>query len=275
MNAARSLPLLVLLVLAGCGGGDGPGPNRPEPDEQRGAVVRDSVLGYELRVPEGWKVPDDRRPGAEVPVGGEGAGCVIGSAGALPDVSTREKLLAFARETALKRAAGGRVVVQAVRGANVDGAEVRVLRAESEARSAIFASAGGAVALTCATRIDDAKRFERGLPELYASVKLPRDSALDALQPRIAALPDVTGVMLRRLPRGVAVQMRLGSFRSAQRVATMALRLAGAELDGAVGVSAADPDSPNRLVAARVKSGADEGFVQVIPDRPVTISVPR
>jgi len=200
---------------------------------------------------------------------------VIGPAGTLPDVSTKAKLLAFARETALERSADGRVVVDPVRGANVDGVAVRVLGAGSEGRSAIFAAAGSGVALTCLARGADAERFDLGLPELYASVKLPRDSALEALQPRIAAIPGVAGAALRRLLGRVALQLRIEDFGEARQVLTAALRLAGSELEGEVGVSATDAGDPSRVAAARLQSGESSGFVQIIPDDPVKIRVPR
>lgn len=270
--------LACAMFVAGCGGDDPESPERSErpPDgggPQTTNVVRDPALGYELRLPEGWEAPTQTQPGQPVAVGGEGRGCVIGTAGTLPDVSSPAELRAFARDVAVERSPNASVVVEPVQGANVAGVAVRISGAGREERSAIFASAGSGVALTCAGRSSDAERLDRGLAQLYESVRLRRDAELEALQPRLASLEGVGGAALRRQQGRVAARLELEDFGVAREVLTSALRVASGELDAPVGISAADPADAGRVAVAQAEPGARSGTVQVAPDPPASVQL--
>lgn len=111
-----------LAVVAGCGGGEkdeadtAPAP-APSPR------VADRALGYSLTLTRGWT--DSEVPvGATRPFSGGGRGCAMGAAGILDDVRG-DRLVAFARRTAQRRAAKGALVkARAVRSANVPGGVV-------------------------------------------------------------------------------------------------------------------------------------------------------
>lgn len=267
--ATRVIAAFVALgLVAGCGGsGDRPkgGTHGAGPSAQR---LRDPALGYSLLLPRGWiapKVP----PGQAVPLGGAGESCAIGAAGLLPDVSGA-RLLPFARNTARRRAASGaRIEVEAIRGANVPGALVRISRSGQQARSALFASAGGGVAITCRVRDASAAELDRGLSLLLSSVRLDRDRALERAQPRVVALGGVEGATLRRSGSRVAARVSLRSFRSApESLRSVVVALARVVPRTDIGVNATDRDDPRKIAFARFLGGTGAGTIQVPPAAP-------
>lgn len=271
-------------ALAGCGGDDesdkagGGGPaGAPAPRPAESRVLGDPLLGYELRLPEGWTAPAQQRPGAAVPLGGEGRGCSVGTAGTLPDVSSSRRLVDYAREVATDRAAEGAVVqVGAVRGANVDGAVARIEQPDAGARSALFASAGGGVAITCTAPRDRLEALDRALPVLYAGVRLTRDRRLEALQREVVAVAGVDAAALRAERGTVTARLELDRFERARAALVQTLRLMAAKPgDGQVAISATDPGRPELVSLGRAVAGAQRGTVQVPPGEPERVRLVR
>ena len=175
---------MALVAAAGCAGDDdGQKADRraaPAPD----ARVSDRALGYALTLPRGWtdsQVP----PGATRPVRRRAvAAAPSGIAGILGD-TRGDRLVAFARRTATRRAARGAMVrARAVRAANVPGAAGGASAARAQqARSALFVTAGGGVALTCRVPAGRAAALDRDLALLFSSLRLRRDPVLERAQP--------------------------------------------------------------------------------------------
>lgn len=264
----RMLAALAALVLVnGCGGsGDASTDKAPAPGTAQ--RLRDTTLGYSLLLPRGWSAPRVG-PGQAVPLSGGGAGCAIGTAGALPDVSGA-RLLAFARDTARRRAAkGAQVAVERVQGDNVPGALVRISRPGQRARSALFASAGGGVAITCRVPAAGARDLDRGLSLLISSVRLRRDRALERAQPRVVALAGVNEATLRRSGSRVGARVTLSSFRAAPvRLRSIVEALARELPRTDIAVDATRPNDPSRIAFARFLGGTGAGTIQVPPAAP-------
>lgn len=261
---------VALGLVAGCGGSgdsskdgetDGSGP----PGAKR---VRDPALGYSLLLPRGWSAPKVS-PGQALQLRGEGEGCAIGPVGVLPDVSGA-RLLTFARNTARRRAARGiRIGVEGVRGDNAPGALVRTSRPGQQVRSALFASAGGGIAITCGVRDAGAVDLDRGLSQLLSSVRLDRDRALERAQPRVVALEGVKGATLRRSGSRVEARVSVTGLRSAPgRLRSVVAVLARAVPRTDIGVNAFDPDHPRRVAFARLVGGTGAGTIQLPPSAP-------
>ena len=260
-----------LAVVAGCGGGDG-GEDRADTGREApppgGAQVTDRALGYSLTLPRGWT--DSLVPaGAARPFGGAGRGCAIGIAGILGD-TRGDRLVAFARRTARRRTATGATVrARPVSGANVPGALVAVSAGGQQARSALFVTAGGGVAITCRVPSGRAARLDRDLPGLFASLRLRRDPALERAQPRAAAVQGVEGVTVRRVGTRVVAEVRTRDFsRPEQRVRAVIAALAGELPNTDIGVNAVPLDRPRRNALGRYLGGSRAGTIQVPPGQP-------
>ena len=259
-----------LVAAAGCGGGDGDdeadtGRESPPPG---GGRVADRALGYALTLPAGWT--DSAVPaGATRPFGGGGRGCAIGIAGILGD-TRGDRLVAFARRTAERRAAKGAIVrARAVQGANVPGAVVAVSAGRQQARSALFVTAGGGVALTCRVPSDRAAKLDRDLAQLFSSLRLRRDSVLERAQPAAAAVDGVEGVTIRRAGTRVIAEVRTKDFSAPeQRVRAVIAAMAGELPDTDIGVNAVPLDQPRKAALGRFVGGSRAGSVQVPPADP-------
>lgn len=288
MRRATSSVLVLGLatLLGGCdGGGSGSTPGGDEearPSETGAAggspspatgVVRDPLLGYELRLPEGWTAPARSQPGAPVPIGGAGEGCAIGTAGTLPAVQDAGDLVAYARTVAVRRAAPGVVVeVESIRGANVPGALARIGRRDAGARSALFASAGGGVAITCTARGAQLASLDRGLPALFRTVRLSRDTQLERLQPALARVSGVTGASLRRQRGTVTARLELERFGAARSALLGALGATARRLPAAkIAISATDPGEPERFALGRLSPGRRQASLQIGPSPPMRV----
>ena len=178
--------------------------------------------------------------------------------------------MAFARRTAQRRAAKGALVrARAVRGANVPGALVAVSAGGQQARSALFVTAGGGVALTCRVPTDRAARLDRDLAQLFASLRLRRDPALERAQPAAAAVDGVEGVAVRRAGTRVIAEVRTEDFdRPEQRVRALIAAMAGQLPDTDIGVNAVPLDQPRKTALGRYVGGSRAGSVQVPPGAP-------
>ena len=269
MGRLVSLGAVVALVaVAGCGGGDdGQKADRtapPAPD----ARISDRALGYGLTLPRGWT--DSLVPaGATRPFGGAGRGCALGLAGILGD-TRGDRLVAYARRTAVRRAPRGAVVrARAVRAANVPGAVVALTARGQAARSALFVTAGGGVAMTCRVPAGRVAALDRDLALLFSSLRLRRDPALERAQPRAAAVGGVQGVTVRRVGTRVVAEVRTRDFRrSAQRVRAVIAALAAALPGTDIGVNAVPLDRPRRSALGRYLGGSRAGTIQVPPGPP-------
>lgn len=269
MGRLVSLGAVVALVAAaGCAGDDdGQKADRraaPAPD----ARVSDRALGYALTLPRGWtdsQVP----PGATRPFGGGGRGCALGLAGILGD-TRGDRLVAFARRTATRRAPPGTMVrARAVRAANVQGAAVAITARAQAARSALFVTAGGGVAVTCRVPAGRAAALDRDLALLFSSLRLRRDPVLERAQPRAAAVPGVQGVTVRRVGTRVVAEVRTRDFeRPAQRVRSVIAALARALPGTDIGVNAVPLDRPRSSALGRFLGGSRAGTIQVPPGPP-------
>lgn len=274
---------LAAALLVGCSSGAEEGAPGGGGTDRAGAgaggettrTLADPLIGYELRLPAGWSAPARREPGAAVPLGGEGQGCTIGTAGTLPALRGRRALIAYARQEAVDRAARGAVVeVEPARGANVDGALARIGRRDAGARSALFASAGGGVAITCSARGQALRALDRELAQLFRTVRLDRDPALERLQPRLASVPAVRGAALRREGGIVAVRVVLESPAAVGPAMRAVLGLAAEALsDAQIMVTAVDPQQSDQLAAGRTTSAADNAQVQVGSEEPTTVEL--
>jgi hypothetical protein len=283
MGKGTFAALCVATLVAGCDGGSGgaeEGGGTGESAARGGAgeptatrALNDSLIGYSLRLPDGWSAPASSRAGAAVPLGGAGEGCTVGTAGTLPAIARRADLIAYARREAVRRAARGAIVeVDPVRGANVGGALARIGRRDAGARSALFASAGGGVAITCSARGEALRRLDSELPELFRTVRLDRDPALERLQPEVASAPAISGAALRREGAAVAVRVTLDEPAAVRPAVRAVLGLAaGAVRDAQITVTAVDPQQSRQLAVGRTASGADEAQVQVGSELPITV----
>lgn len=284
MGFRLPVALCVAALVTGCNDGAGGAEEGPAGGSAGGAgasapaatrTLEDPLLGYALRLPPGWSAPAGSEPGAAVPLGGRGEGCTVGTAGTLPAVRRAADLIAYARREAVRRAARGAVVeVEPVRGANVDGALARIGRRDAGARSALFASAGGGVAITCSARGEGLQRLDRELPVLFRTVRLDRDPALERLQPEVASLPAVRGAALRREAATVAVRVILDEPDAVRPAMRGVLGLAAEALRGAqITVTAVDPQQSRQLAVGRTASGADDAQVQVGSGPPGTVAL--
>jgi hypothetical protein len=286
MGMAKALALCVAALFVGCDGGSGGAeegaPSGGGSDSARSGagaettrLVADPLIGYELALPEGWTAPAQREPGAAVPLGGGGQGCTVGTAGTLPALRDRADLIAYARQEAVDRAARGAVVeVEPTRGANVDGALARIGRRNAGARSALFASAGGGVAITCSARGQALRALDRGLAQLFPTVRLDRDPALERLQPQVASVPAVRGAALRREGGTVAARVVLENPAVVRPAMRAVLGLAaGALTDAQIMVTAVDPQQSTQIAVGRTASAADDALVQVGSEEPTTVAL--
>ena len=269
----RTIAALVAVgLVVGCGGSGDDSKDRGRKADRAGPTVanrvRDSALGYSLLLPRGWSAPKVP-PGQAVPLAGGGAGCAVGPAGLLPDVSG-PRLLTFARNTARRRAAAGaKIEVEGIRGDNAPGALVRISRSGQQARSALFASAGGGVAVTCRVRDAGAAELDQGLSLLLSSVRLDRDRALERAQPRVVAIQGVQAATLRRSGSRVEARISLKGFRSApDRLRSVVGVLARAVPRTDIGVNATNRDDPRKIAFARFLGGTGAGTIQVPPAPP-------
>lgn len=280
MGRRATIVVLALALLQGCGGsgGDGekadtaPGGRDPGASAQR---LTDQAIGYSLLVPRGWTFPGQRTPGEPVPLGGDGMGCAIGQAGLLGDTRGR-KLLGFARDTARRRAAKGtKVTVEAIRGQNVSGALVRIAGRGQEARSAIFASAGSGVAVTCRAASAAAGGQARGLSLLLSSVNLRREPALERAQAAVIGVPGVQAATVRRDGSRAVAQVRLSSFDGvADRLRAAVAAMAPALPRTDIAVNAATAARPQQVALARFLGGTRAGSVQVPGQQPRRFTLP-
>lgn len=286
MGKGTIAALCVAVLVAGCDGGsggaeeggstaDGSGGASPSAGGATTRRVEDRLIGYELRLPEGWTAPARREPGAPVPLGGGGQGCTVGTAGTLPALRGRADLIAYARQEAVDRAARGAVVeVEPARGANVDGALARIGRRDAGARSALFASAGGGVAITCSARGRALRALDRELTQLFRTVRLDRDLALERLQPEVASVPAVRGAALRREGGSVAARVVLENPRAVRPAMRAVLGLAaGALNDAQIAVTAVDPQQSRQLAVGQTASAADNAQVRVGSEEPTTVAL--
>lgn len=277
MGSAATAVVLALGLLAGCAGCGGSGDDADRADTDGGTQTEatapgrltDAAIGYSMLMPRGWTFPGDLMPGQPVPLGGSGQGCAVGQAGVLGDVRGK-RLLAFARSTARRRAAPGTAVtVEAVNGQNVSGALVRIGGRGQEARSAIFASAGSGVAITCRAPAAQAEEQGRDLSILLSSVNLRREPALERAQAAALGVAGVRAVAVRREGSRVAAQVRVGSFagvgvRVRDVIAAIAPLLRGTD----IGVNAATAAAPQKVALGRYLGGTKAGSVQVPGDQP-------
>lgn len=270
-----------MVLVAGCGGGSGGDSKKaattadtPAQATPRTGRLTDAATGYTVVMPPGWTYPSGLRLGEAVPLGGMGQGCAIGQAGILGDVRG-PKLLAFARRTARSRAAVGATVgVEPVKGVNVSGALVRIRKGNQEARSAIFASAGSGVAVTCRASASRAAAQARGLAQLLASVNLRRDRSLERAQAAAVAVPGVQAAALRHDGARVAAQVRVVSFhgiagRVRDVIAAMAPRLPNTD----IGVNVATASAPDKVALGRYLGGTRAGSIQVPGKAPLRFTL--
>lgn len=275
MGRRATIVALALGLLAGCGGSGGDahkadtgGGARTTPSGSPKRLT-DAAIGYSVLVPGGWTFPPDLQQGQPVPFGGDGQGCAIGQAGVLGDVRGR-RLLAFARATAKRRAAkDATVTIEAVEGQNVRGALALIRKGGQEARSAIFASAGGGVAITCRAAGPQVAGQARGLSLLLSSVNLRRDPVLERAQAAAVNVPCVQAAALRREGSRVAAQVRvarLGRVDVCIRdvIAAMAPKVPRTD----IAVNAATAAAPAKLALGRYLGGTRAGTVQVPGGQP-------
>ncbi len=263
-----------LALVMGCGGGSSAEPTSSASGGPTSLQrLRDPVLGYSLRLPRGWSAPRVP-PGQAVPLAGGGEGCAVGPTGALPDVGG-PRLVSFARSTARRRAAtGARVAVQRIRGDGVTGALVRISRSGQQARSALFASAGGGVAITCRVGAAGASELDRGLSLLLSSVRLQRDRALERAQPRVVGIAGVQAATLRRSGSRVQARVTLAGFASAtRRLRAVVATLARAFPQTDLAVDATDSRDARRAAFARFLGGTGAGTIQVPPAAPLRFTL--
>lgn len=275
MGTRATIVVLALVLLQGCGGSGGDAEKAdtgPPPGPDGGASARrltDAAIGYSLLMPFGWTFPGEHTPGQPVPLGGAGQGCVIGQGGVLGDVRGR-KLLAFARQTAARRAAKGtKITVESIRGQNVSGALVRIVGRGQEARSAIFASAGSGVAITCRATSMAAARQGRDLALLLSSVNLRREPRLERAQIAAVRVPGVQAAAVRRDGSRVAAQLRVRGFEDVgARLRDVIVAMAPVLPQSDIAVNAATAAQPQRVALGRYLGGTKAGSVQVPGQQP-------
>jgi hypothetical protein len=267
--------VVALGLLAGCGGSGGDakkaetdGATRTDANGSPGRLT-DAAIGYSVLMPRGWTYPPDLQQGQPVPLGGGGQGCAIGQAGVLGDVRGR-RLLVFARRTAEKRAAKGATVsVESVEGQNVRGALVRISKSGQEARSAIFASAGAGVAITCRAAGAQAADQARGLSLLLSSVNLRSERSLERAQAVAVGVPGVQAAAVRREGSRVAVQVRVARLDGvAVRIRDVIAAVAPVVPRTDIAVNAATAAAPEKLALGRYLGGTKAGTVQVPGGQP-------
>lgn len=133
----------------------------------------------------------------------------------------------------------------------------------------MFVTAGGGVAVTCRVPADRAAALDRDLEQLYASLRLRRDPALERAQPAAAAVAGVEGITVRRVGTRVIAEVRLASFRRPEdQVRAVIASLARSLPQTDIGVNAVPLDSPRKAALGRFLGGTGAGTVQVPPTAP-------
>ena len=221
------------MAAGACSGDDDPPPRRATPkppvaapgpavgtDADRRAALRfershsDRELGYSLRYPTGWR-PETSEP---LLLKGPGGGsCVVAAAGALPDWTSSELRVAYVLRGAqsLGSSAGlAPATAGVVRGANAEGAgAVATLRSNGgrrRARTAVLASAGTGVALSCVSSERLFRKVDREVfRPIIASTRVRREPELEPVQAQVAAMDGVEAASLAIRSGAVEVTLEL------------------------------------------------------------------
>jgi hypothetical protein len=256
-----------LLLAAGCGGSD----------ETSGASkltgeLRNSRLGYSVRLPEDWRgAKGTQQNDVRAIQGPGGRECIVVPVLGLPDWSTEDGRRGYYETVARERRLDVRST-DAVQGANAEGITAVTASGPKDklrlVRSSTFASGGVGVTVSCSAPESGFEDADRDVfRPMASSVSIRRNEVAEKLQPKLTEIDGVTaaGVLLSK--EGANTQMRLASREAGVPAVKRALALLVSELDSPkVGVQAMkDPANP---VIGNWDARTQRAFVQAVPNRP-------
>jgi hypothetical protein len=226
-------------------------------------------MGYELRLPTGWRSLGRADGNSPLKFGGEGEGCELNGGAPGPPVDDPDALLRESKrnyELHAEKEEGSRTQfkLMTLLPESAIGVESRTIGpGEKRQLNARIVSASAAILFYCETDARREGKLSDQLASVYRTVRLKTSPLAEQLQPQVAVLPTVAAAWVEQETTQTSAFLDVSDLRQAQSSVLRTVRLLHrASPSQRVAVVVSVPEDPGPVIQAQLEQGSSEILYQ-------------